>query len=136
MRCETYLEKRLSQGAHELHYLKRYLRTLPHRNYYCRNSSSELDLSRFIYPVHIHENHNCERVFWIYLNSFRTPLKACLLLRWQVSCPATAGITIYGLKDRKVITAELQKKLYPTVDQPSRCFGLFKAQKKNVYYDP
>ena len=36
------------------------------------------------------------------------------------------------LKDRKIITLDLHRKLYPTVDQPPRFYSLPKVHKNNI----
>ena len=46
------------------------------------------------------------------------------------------GNVLKELKDSKKITPVLHKKLYPTVDQPSRFYGLLKVHKKNTPMGP
>ena len=46
------------------------------------------------------------------------------------------GNVLKELKDSKKITPVLHKKLYPTVDQPPRFYGLPKVHKKNTPLRP
>ena len=46
------------------------------------------------------------------------------------------GNVLKDLNDSKKITLVLHKKLYPTVDQPPRFYGLLKVHKKNTPLHP
>ena len=49
---------------------------------------------------------------------------------------AELGNVLRDLKDRKMITPDLHRKLYPTVDQPPRFYGLPKVHKNNIPLRP
>ena len=49
---------------------------------------------------------------------------------------AELGNVLRDLKDRKIITPDLHRKLYPTVDQPPRFYGLPKVHKNNIPLHP
>ena len=46
------------------------------------------------------------------------------------------GNVLRDLKERKIITPELHRKLYPTVDQPPRFYGIPKIHKNNAPLHP
>ena len=48
----------------------------------------------------------------------------------------TGGNILRDLKDRKIITLDFHRKLYPSVDQPPRFYGLPKVHKNNTPLRP